>query len=58
LAGFYTEEALFYQFYPWIEAFKARNNIKLIELTQENRDIIPLEIHKYFTDGEVYHGRD
>jgi nucleoside-triphosphatase len=53
-----TIGTIFYQSYPWIGEFKTRKNIKLIELTQENRDNIPLEIYKYYTDGEVYHGRD
>jgi nucleoside-triphosphatase len=47
-----TIGTIFYNSYPWIDDLKVRKNIELIELTLENRDNVPLALHKIYTNGE------
>jgi nucleoside-triphosphatase len=53
-----TIGTIFYHSHPWIDDLKASNNIKLIELTLENRDNIPHDLYKIFNNEEVNYGRD
>ena len=35
---------IFYSQHDWLDKFKKENNVNLIEITLENRDILPLQI--------------
>jgi nucleoside-triphosphatase len=47
-----TIGTIFYHSHPWIDDFKVNKNIRLIELTPENRDNIPMDLYKIFNLGE------